>query len=115
MQKMGITKKIDIGPNLRTTDYSEQFMNTIVSKMGTVFATPEEPIIKQDDPSDSLYYISQGDCTVDIIDEKRVNQKNVRLLTEGSHFGEIGVIYNCVRTASITSRNYNTMAILSRD
>jgi CRP-like cAMP-binding protein len=38
----------------------------------------------------------------------------VRLLVEGDHFGEIGIVYKCPRTASIVSRNYNTMAFLSQ-
>lgn len=36
-----------------------------------------------------------------------------KLLVEGDHFGEIGVVYDCCRTATIVSRNYNTMANLS--
>jgi CRP-like cAMP-binding protein len=38
----------------------------------------------------------------------------IRLLTEGDFFGEIGLIYkNRNRTASVVSRNYNTMARIS--
>ena len=35
------------------------------------------------------------------------------LLFEGDHFGEIAMIYKCRRSATVLSRNYNTMAILS--
>ena len=34
----------------------------------------------------------------------------VKLLVEGEHIGEIGLIYNCKRTATVVSRNYNVMA-----
>jgi CRP-like cAMP-binding protein len=34
-------------------------------------------------------------------------------LVEGDHFGEIGMIFGCKRTATIISRNYNTMATIS--
>jgi len=37
------------------------------------------------------------------------------LLTEGDHFGEISLIYKCRRTATVISRNYNTLARLSYD
>jgi CRP-like cAMP-binding protein len=34
---------------------------------------------------------------------------------EGEHIGEIGLIYKCNRTASIISRNYNTLGRLQKD
>jgi len=54
-----------------------------------------------------------GDCAVNVIDENRENHIAYKLLVEGDHFGEIGVVYDCCRTATIVSRNYNTMANLS--
>jgi len=59
------------------------FLDTIVSKLGTCFYTPEEIIIKQGEESDCMYYITQGDCTVNFLDEKRVEQVAVKLLIEG--------------------------------
>jgi len=60
-----------------------------------------------------MYFISKGDCAVNIKDEKGRWQIAVSLLTEGAHFGEISIVYRCKRTATIVSRNYNTMARLS--
>ena len=68
--------------------------------------------MKQDDPSTDMYYIMQGDCTVNIVDEQRIEHVAIKLLVEGSHFGEIGMIFKSPRTATIISRNYNTMARL---
>ena len=87
-------------------------MDTIVSKLSTVFSTPEESIFHQDDNSDGIYYIAIGDCAVNIRNQQREELIAVRLLVEGDHFGEIGTIYDCKRTATIVSRNYNTMAVL---
>ena len=88
------------------------FLFTVVSKLETVFTTPEETIIKQDDTSEHMYYINSGDCTVNVRDEKRKEHIALKILVEGQHFGEIGIIYKCKRTTTVLSRNYNTMARL---
>jgi CRP-like cAMP-binding protein len=38
--------------------------------------------------------------------------ENFRTLKRGDHFGEIGVIYGCKRTASVISQGYCTYAQL---
>lgn len=86
----------------------------MISGLETVFAPPEEYVVKQDSESDAMYFIQQGDCTVDIINEKREVMKTIKLLIEGAHFGELGLIYDCPRSASVISRNYNQMARLSK-
>ena len=88
-------------------------MILIVSKLSTVLSQPELVIIKQDDEPDNMYFISSGDCAVNIRNVDREELVAVRLLVEGDHFGEIGVVYGCRRTASVISRNYNTMASLT--
>ena len=90
-------------------------LETIVSKFGTCFTIPEEVVFTQDDTSSDMYFISQGDCAVNIRDRDREVAVAVKLLAEGDHFGEIAALYKpCKRTATIVSRNYNTMAQLSR-
>ena len=37
----------------------------------------------------------------------------IRRLNEGEHFGEVQVVYNCMRSASVISMNYNTFATIS--
>ena len=37
----------------------------------------------------------------------------MKCLVQGDHFGEISLLYDCPRTATINSRNYNTIAVLS--
>jgi CRP-like cAMP-binding protein len=89
------------------------FLGTIISKLGTCFATPEEEVIKQDESGNDMYFLSKGDCAVNIKDETGELHVAVGLLTEGDHFGEISMIYHSKRTATVVSRNYNTMARIS--
>lgn len=86
-----------------------------MSKFGTCFATPEEEVISQDQMGDDMYFLSKGDCAINVIDEQGREYVAIRLLTEGDYFGEIAMIYKCKRTATAISRNYNTMARITYD
>ena len=61
-----------------------------------------------------MYFISKGDCIVNVKDRFETTHVAHRLLVEGDHFGEIALIYNCKRTVSVISRNFNTMASLNK-
>jgi serine phosphatase RsbU (regulator of sigma subunit) len=68
----------------------------ILSKESTVeeFESPC-PIVKQHEPSDSLYVILSGRCTVG------VNDRVLSHMEAGDIFGEMGVIQNTPRSATI--------------
>ena len=59
----------------------------------------------------AMFFIGRGDCSVSIRDEKG-HKEDSRILDEGEHFGEISLIYRCSRSATVVSRNYNTLAKL---
>ena len=40
--------------------------------------------------------------------------QDVGTLKAGAHFGEISVIFGCPRTATVTSDNYCTLAVISK-
>lgn len=103
---------IDKSPNNMIFDFGELFLVSLVSKLSTCFASPEAIIVRQFEEADCMYLISQGDCSVNIINEKREEKVAVKLLVEGNHFGEVGILYKIPRTATVISRNYNTMCRL---
>lgn len=105
-----LTANLEVKPLTK----EEKMMESIVRKLGTSFSTPEQMIVAQFDKSEEMYFISSGDCAVNIIDHNNQEYVGHKLLVLGAHFGEIGLIYNCNRTASVQSRNYNTMATLDR-
>ena len=43
----------------------------------------------------------------------QTQDKKTRYLYPGDHFGEIALIYECNRTATVLSNNYSTLATLS--
>ena len=89
-----------------------EFMQMVISKLGTCLSSPEEEIVVQDERGAEMFFIAKGDCVVNLNDAAGVEHRCIRLLVEGDHFGEISLVYRCNRTASVVSRNYNTMARL---
>lgn len=90
------------------------FLEQLVTRLGILFASPEEIIIRQEEESTDLLFITYGDCIVNIDDRHKKEQQCVKLLSEGDNFGEISAYFHCLRTASVVSRTYTTMALLSQ-
>ena len=59
-----------------------------------------------------MYFVSKGQCIVNVVDETGVEHEGIRILEKGDHFGEVSLIYKTQRTATVLSRNYNTLAKL---
>ena len=73
---------------------------------------PEEKVIAQGDLSDSLYFISEGKCYVELLDKKQ--PVIVKFLLKGAHFGEIGAVFDTPRTATVVAIEYVTLAELTK-
>ena len=103
-------------------EHNEEVINNIVKRMQALLKTPGEIVCEQDedvehDPSrDAMYFISKGSCKVQVRDKfhDRFENKTVRILEEGSQFGEISMIYNCRRSATVTSIYYLQCAKITR-
>ncbi|CDW89695.1 UNKNOWN [Stylonychia lemnae] len=97
----------------------KQMLEDIVQKLEISLHAPENEIIKQgsDDPENQLnmYFVQRGVCQVFVNDKVGLDSgvKRVRLLYPGDHFGEVSLIYNCRRSASVIAGNYCTLASLS--
>ena len=50
---------------------------------------------------------------MNLCDYNNNNNIAIALLVEGEYFGEISILYNCPRTCTVVSRNYNSMATFS--
>jgi CRP-like cAMP-binding protein len=81
-------------------------------------ASPEYEIVKQgSNDGHGMFFIQTGECS-DIIEEKiglESSIKQIRLLYGGDHFGEISLVYNCHRSATVIANNYCTLARLSQE
>ena len=80
----------------------------------TLLTQPEEIVIQQGTYGTYLYFIAQGDCILNVMALDDFEHVAYKLLNEGNHFGEISLVYGCRAQATVMSRNYNTLAIISK-
>ncbi len=73
----------------------EKLLKMVVENSTVERHEPKDIIVKQHDPSDSLYLILEGRCTV------TVNDKVLSQVEAGDLIGEMGVIQNTPRSATI--------------
>ena len=92
----------------------DTFLPQIVERLDISLLLPHANVLTQGDKEEqpTFYYVGKGDCKV-TVKNARGKEILVRTLDEGDHFGEIALIYNCERTATVTSMNYNTFATMS--
>ena len=63
-----------------------------------------------------MFFIARGKCQVRVRDkfEDRFEEKVANVLGPGMHFGEIGMIFGCPRSATVISLNYITCSSINK-
>ena len=139
----GNHKKLkSLGEALLTKELESQAHRKLVEMLKIVLTMPEEVLIRQEDkpdqnpiakggeddddapPEPTMYFVAKGKYDVFVkknhgvsvkkYTTDRTKEKPDRILQDGDHFGEIGLIYNCKRTATVESSNYGTLAALTK-
>lgn len=72
---------------------------------------PQEYIVKHGEPAKSMYWILRGTVGVTSMDGESVYAE----LAAGSFFGEIGILFNCPRTATVVARTKVLLGVLTKD
>jgi len=91
-------------------DCNSGFLNSIVNYLRLEVYAPNEWIVKFGDISGEMYFIGKGE--VEVLNAKG---EHIAYLQEGSYFGEIGLLIEAKRTASIRSSTYCDIYVLSRE
>lgn len=86
----------------------------VITKIELVMSQPEEIKIQQGEATYDFYIIAKGECECYVKDENR-QERFVRTLNPGQHFGEIALLTGSKRTATIQTRNYSTIGMVSQD
>ncbi|KAG9282369.1 cGMP-dependent protein kinase 1 isoform X1 [Astyanax mexicanus] len=86
-----------MGRNDFLSRLDEEQISMMVEMLISLDRCPGDKIIKEGTEGDSLYIVAAG--------ELKVTQagRDLRTLTSGDVFGELAILYNCKRTASVTA------------
>jgi len=114
--RLEVTKHIFIESIMSNPVFEENegIIDSILHDLDTLLYFPEDEICTQGSVGDKLYFLSRGDWEVHIMDQHKSN-KLIRTLKPGSCFGEVSLLKNCPRTATVISKNYSTCAGVQKD
>ncbi|TYZ57646.1 hypothetical protein PybrP1_003398 [[Pythium] brassicae (nom. inval.)] len=91
------------------TGSSDEELDKVLFVMKRLKASPEDCVIKQGDTGDKFYVIQNG--TLEVI----VNAAVVGFLHPGDHFGELALIYDAPRAATVRAATNAVIWTLDRD
>lgn len=91
----------------------EQDMTIVIGAMKEETAEPQKRVISQGDEGDFLFVIESGrlDCIIKVDGKEKV----VKTCETGDVFGELSLLYNCPRAASVDAQERCTLWKLDRD
>ena len=94
-------------------NFDESLIQFLTKKLKTQIHMPEDEIITQGEDGDNLYIISKGEWVVLVRDHNSVTEYT-NVLEPGDIFGEIALLLNCKRTATVRTSNYTTIACVNK-
>lgn len=93
---------------------SDILIKNISKRLVTKIYQPEEDIVIQGEEGNKMYFIGKGGCNV-FTKNKFNRQQKVNTLKPGEYFGEVAILNNCKRTATVRANNYSTIGHIERD
>ncbi|ODQ78248.1 hypothetical protein BABINDRAFT_162906 [Babjeviella inositovora NRRL Y-12698] len=87
------------------------FLVAVASRLKLIQLNAQEYVVKAGEPSKSMYWILKGTVGVTSPDGEAVHAE----LAAGSFFGEIGILFNRPRTATVVSRTRVLLGVLTAD
>lgn len=120
----------------------DKCITQLVVKLESIFTSPDMLYLQQEDEAQKnpntavddesgsaandheesfMYFIRNGKFSVHVkvehlkpVADDSEKPQPVTHLIDGDHFGEIGLIFECKRTATVRSENYGTLAMLKK-
>ena len=92
---------------------SPKTLDFALVRLRTAFYQPGVHVISQFEDPTNLYFVVNGICHVDVIDEEK-RFHLVGQLSEGDHFGEISLLFNTEATATVVTSSYTSLAYMNQ-
>lgn len=86
----------------------------VAGRLSTHVSKPETTLVRIGDKSDDLFLISAGEYTVCTLD-KEAEEAETGHLSPGDYFGEVGLIMEGQRSATVASASFGTYATLPKE
>ncbi|XP_014211529.1 uncharacterized protein LOC106641575 [Copidosoma floridanum] len=98
--------------------YPEDIKGSLAAECGYQYVLPQRTVTRQGHEATALYYVVRGtlDIFKDVTDKTtgQINQTIVGSLEPGDMFGEIALLHNVPRTATVVSRTSIDLFVVSR-
>lgn len=93
------------------SDAPESFFVKLTKALNLVQFWTQQSIVKSGEPAKSMYWILRGTVAVTSPDGESIYAE----LAPGSFFGEIGILFNRPRTATVIARTKVLLGVLTKD
>lgn len=93
---------------------NQDLADFVLHHLSNLFCQPEQEVVTQGDEPHALYFIANGKCEVEILNEHKQSHR-VKVLEKGQHFGEVALIYHTIRTATVRTLTYASIASLDKE
>lgn len=75
---------------------------------------PQDYIIHKDEVGVEMYFVQRGECEVLVVLKEELGERVVKVIQAGNYFGEIALMMDSRRTASVRARTFCTLCVLHR-
>ena len=93
---------------------NKKVLKFAIVRLRNIFYQPGVHVVSQFEDSQSLYFIANGVCNVEVFDEEKIIHQ-VGQMFEGDNFGEIGLLYNIECTATVITASYTNLAVMDKN
>lgn len=91
----------------------QQQVEAVTTQMDTIRANPGDVIVRQGAPADKFFIIADGE--VEVLREDNGQTRTVARLGKGQFFGEMAVLRDMPRTATVRAVQPTTLLAMDRD
>eukprot|EP00760_Papus_ankaliazontas_P037804 PhM_4_TR8753/c0_g2_i3/m.93510/K04957/HCN4; hyperpolarization activated cyclic nucleotide-gated potassium channel 4 len=92
----------------------ENVMEALVRVLEEDLIAPNQYVVQMGDTGSEMFFIAHGVVEIIVIDEESGEERQVALLKDGSWFGEVAVLQNTKRTASVRTVTSVDLMVLSK-